>query len=178
MPHPPTKVGDWVRMYDPGIWQVTRVLRIKRLDPLTCRPEKATLVFGKRFVSLSFKKAFAGASCHIDYVRPLTKSQAKKLLQFEANNVKLVEEFNRFCPPPIDAIYNASIGAPKGVSAKALEAKLRTNREFTEFEIEPWLRKHGLEPGEFPPWTVQFVSPGYQVKKGCLAYRFVGVLKF
>lgn len=172
------KVGDWDCMYRPGIWRVTRVLRLRRLDPITNRPEKATLVLANRFVTNSFKKSFASDCCHMTLVHSPAKGVVAKLRRFIDKNPDLYGEFNRFDPIPIDNVCNIGIAAPNDMSIKSAESRLRGDTELTAFEIDPWLRKHGFSPGGSPSWTVQLGSPGHKVKNGLHIYMVKRILKY
>jgi hypothetical protein len=51
-------VGDWVKTYTAGIWQVYRILDYKCMDSMTGRKAQKRTVFSRRFVSNSFKRSF------------------------------------------------------------------------------------------------------------------------
>src|SRR5436189_4100911 len=69
------RVGDWVRSYSQGIWQVNRVLQdfYEISDRRTTKREKSgrTLVFSKRLLNKSWKRSFSVEVCDITLTRPL-----------------------------------------------------------------------------------------------------------
>src|SRR5262245_18658867 len=117
------KVGDWVRMYDQGIWQVYRVLvEVKAWDPIESRGKRKVMVFGKRLINNAFKRSFSEGCCHISLIRQLSKEDRKRLQEFIAENARVYEQFVEYRPKPVDAIFNANISIPDDKNRSRLEA--------------------------------------------------------
>jgi len=173
------KVGDWVRMYEKGIWQVYRVLVDSHAwDPAEEKPGTKVTIFGKRLVNGSFKRAFSQSCCSIYWVKPLSKADDQKLKKFIATNLGIWQEFVDYRPKPVDTIFNATFTIPDDRCRERIEALIPRDKDFSAHQIGPLLKKLGLPREAFPHWTAQFISRDHNVKRGTIVYRFERVLEF
>lgn len=171
------RVGNWVFSYHPGIWQIYRILTCKVRSPVSGLGQETTTVFSKRFLSETFKRSFKEECCSPDFVEKLDDETMSKLERFIKENAALYKKFNDYVPKPIDEIYNARIGTPKGKGVKEIEALISKDRLFNGLEINPYLEELGFHTKELPSWTAQFVSEDHQCKDGYLAYKFHRILE-
>jgi len=178
MPAAKTKfeVGNWVRGQHAGFWQVYRVARYQGLDPISGKVKSKTTVFVKRFVSDTFKQSFTQETCDPSLLMPLSKKDFARLQTFILDHQALYAKFVEYQPPAIDAIYNARIVAPKGITKRKVEAKVPKDARVIEPEIDSFLRELGYSTQGFPCLTVQFISPDHQLEDRHLVYRFHRVL--
>jgi hypothetical protein len=166
-------VGDWVRSYSAGIWQIYRVLEdYKCLDPLTGNETINSTIFSKRFVSNSFRKSFKEECCHPSFVTDLKYEEMKKLEIFIVKNSVLYAKFVKYEPKPIASVYNARIGIPTNRSVEEIARLIPSSESFTALQISPFLQKLGFDTKQLPSWTVQFVSENHQCENGWLVYKF------
>ena len=109
----PLKVGDWVKSYSSGIWQIYRILDCKRLNPATGDEQDKTTIFSKRFLSNAYKRSFKEECCDPHFVTRLNSDEKSDLNKFISENPKLYETFLAYEPKNIDCVYNARIGIPE-----------------------------------------------------------------
>jgi hypothetical protein len=171
-------VGDWVNSYGSGIWQIYKILQFKGIDPTSQQEVQETRIFSKRFVLSSFKRSFKEECCSPYYVSGLDEETKKKLEIFVNENEPLYKKFLDYKPKPIDSIYNARIGMPKGKQVEEIESMISKERLFNKLELDPYLRELGFNPDELPSWTAQFKSEDHMCQAGYLVYKFNRVLKF
>jgi hypothetical protein len=166
-------VGDWVRSYSAGIWQIYRVLEdYKCLDPLTGNESINSRIFSKRFVSNSFRQSFKEECCHPSFVTDLKSEEMKKLEKFIVKNSVLYAKFLKYEPKPIASVYNARIGIPTNKSVEEIAGLIPRSESFNELQILPFLQKLGFDTKQLPSWTVQFVSENHQCENEWLVYKF------
>jgi hypothetical protein len=171
------KIGDWVKSYSAGIWQIYDILTYKCLDPVKNTEQSETMVFLKRFVNSQYKRAFTEETCNPWFVKPLNKKDRSVLNKFIEKNDALVKKFSDYVPERLDCIYNARIRIPDNLSQKEIERKIPKDRPFRDLDINGFLEKAGFDTKGFPQWTLQFVSSGFEIDKGYLIYRFSRLLK-
>lgn len=171
------KVGDWVRSYSAGIWQVYRILEYKCLNAVTGEVQNKTTVFSKRFVSNSYKRSFKEESCDSSLVRHLSPNEGAELENFISENSKLYEQYLAYEPKGIDCIYNARIGVPESKNASEITKLLSGLEPIREIDISQHLANLGYNTKAMPAWTVQFVSENFNVVGGYLMFKFSMVLE-
>jgi hypothetical protein len=178
MPHakPRLGVGDWVRSSYPGFWRVHRVVTYRDFDPFTGRERMETAAFGRRFVNDSFKPAFDRRRFDPRELAALSRKDAAKLNAFIAAQPGAFARFEAYQPPDVDAIFNASVQAARGLAKRKLQARMPKNRWVGGKEIDPLLTRLGFDIEGFPRLTVQFVSPKHRIESGRLVYKFHRVL--
>jgi hypothetical protein len=168
--------GDWVESPYPGYWRVHRVVTYKDFDPFTGGERAMTTVFARRFMNDSFKPAFDRRCFEPSELSALPPKKAAKLHAFVAARPGLWAKFAAYVPPDVDAIFNATVQAAKGLTKRKVQAKVPKNRWSSGKEIVPLLASLGFDTEGFPCLTVQFVSPGHRVERGRLVYKFHRVL--
>ncbi|PTX99876.1 hypothetical protein DB346_18880 [Verrucomicrobia bacterium LW23] len=170
------KPGDWMESMSRGLWQVYRILALDGM----------TLVFSKRFVSASYKKAFAEEVCNARLVNPLEPEKLAELQAFIAKEAALHAKFRAYTPKPLDALLNLGVlppAAPGDTEAAMmeLEAKLAALLPLPAAALADELKRLGLEPNTTPArgWKVQFVSPDHMTDAAGtqLVYRFAQILR-
>lgn len=171
-------VGSWVRIHQPGFWQVYRVLAdVREPDPMDGKIRRRHIVFVRHFVTDNFRPASAQTCCDPSLAKPLSKRDAQKLDAFIQQNPALWGKFAAAVPPPIDAVYNVRHAAPKGATAPKLTKWLSSLGELTTPEISQALSE-SKNAADSPEWLLQFVSPDHQTNSdGYLLYRLSQVSK-
>lgn len=169
-------MGDWVRSYESGIWQIYRILDYVGWDPVSKSEERRTTVFSKRFLTDSFKRSFKSESCDVSFIERLDDTKSRKLSEFIARNEALYKAFCEYAPEPINVIYNARIKIPEEKSAQDVEALLSGCPPLRESKIKEFLSDAGFDTNGLPFWTVQFISRNYETIEDYLVYRFLRVL--
>ncbi|WP_444910225.1 hypothetical protein [Microbulbifer sp. TRSA005] len=172
------KVGDWVRSYSSGIWQVYRIIDYKCLDPVTGEEQNKTTVFSKRFVSNSCKGSFKEECCDSSLVEKLSKDERAELQIFIGENKNLYEKYLAYEPKGIDCIYNARIGVPESRDLSEINDSLSGAEAMRDIDISRYLTELGYNTKAMPSWTVQFVSKNFSVVGGYLMFRFNRVLEY
>ena len=171
------KIGDWVRSYSAGIWQIYRILDYKCKDPVTGKVVEKTTIFSKRFVSDSFKRSFKEECCDPAFVYLLELDKKKELDAFIESNSGLYQKFIDHEPKQIDCIYNARIGISPHRDSQIIADKLKDLGPIKDIEINPKLNELGFNTKAMPSWTVQFVSSGFECLGGYLSFQFLRVLE-
>jgi hypothetical protein len=171
------KIGDWVRSYSTGIWQIYRILDYKCKDPVTGKDVEKTTIFSKRFVSDSFKRSFKEECCDPAFVYFLDMDKKKELDSFIESKPGLYQKFIDHEPKKIDCIYNARIGIPLHKDSQMIEDKLKVLGPIKDIEINSKLNELGFDTKAMPSWTVQFVSNDFACVDGYLSFQFVRVLE-
>lgn len=169
-------VGDWVRSYSSGIWQIDRILEYWCLDPLTGREAKKTTVFSRRFVSNSFKRSFSEEACDPVFVNSLGKDELSTLQDFIARNSGVHEKFLAHQWKGIDCLYNARICIPHDRDLAAATANLAGAGPIRDVDIPSLLEGLGFDTKTSPSWTVQFVSRNFECRDGYLMFKFHRIL--
>ena len=184
------QVGDWVRSYSKGIWQVTRVVpehyetRYSLSAPRQLADRPHFLL--KRLVNEKWKPAFAADSAEASFVKPLTKADAGKLERFLKDNADVVTQFESFSQP-LYLILNLGFSLAKRSDFRQFKA------EFEEAFAEP-LRggmtsdaileviaqsSYADRFGEMPQSaTLQFICQDHEVKRRHFIYRELDVHNF
>ena len=171
------KIGDWVRSYSTGIWQIYRILDYKCKDPITGKEVEKRTIFAKRFVSDSFKRSFKEECSDPAFVHLLESEEKKELDAFIDSNPSLYQKFIDHEPKKIDYIYNARIGIPKHRDSQMIADKLKNLGPIKDMEINPKLNELGFNTTALPSWTVQFVSNGFECISGHLSFQFLRILE-
>lgn len=171
-------VGAWVRIHQPGFWQVYRVLAdVREPDPADGKIRSRGIVFVRRFVTDTFRPASAQTCCDPSLAKPLSKRDAQKLDAFIQQNPALWDKFAAAVPSLIDAIYNVGHAAPKGTTAPKLTKWLSSLGELTIPEISRALSEH-QNAADSQQWMLQFISPDHKTNSdGFLLYRLSQVSK-
>ena len=184
------QVGDWVRSYSKGIWQVTRVVpehyetRYSLSAPLQLDDRPKFLL--KRLVNEKWKPAFAAESAEASFVKPLTKADAGKLERFVDDNADVVAQFES-STQPVDLVLNLGFSLAKRSDFRQFKA------EFEEALAEP-LRggmtgdavleviaqsSYADRLGEIPrSAALQFICQDHEVKRRQFIYRQLNIHKF
>lgn len=171
------KVGDWVRSYSSGIWQIDRILEYRCLDPLAGQEAKKTTVFSRRFVSSSFKRAFGEEACDPAFVKLLGADELATLRDFIAQNTEMHEKFRAHQWKGIDCVYNARIAVPRDRDLAAATAKLAGAGPIRDVDISSFLEGLGFDTKTRAFRTAQFVSRNFECRDGYLVFKFLRVLK-
>jgi hypothetical protein len=110
-------VGDWVRSYSPGAWQVYRVLgdfNEFRYSPDAPRVRsERVLVFSKRLVNDKWKRAFRAEVCERSLATPLPQKDRRRVASFLAADPGSGAAFDAYVPPPIPLTLNLTMAPPK-----------------------------------------------------------------
>jgi hypothetical protein len=171
------EIGDWVRSYSQGIWQIYRILDYTCIDPVSRKEKNKRTVFSKRFVSNSFKRSFKEECCDPAIVMILNTGELKELQEFIDNNADLYNKFEGYEPKDIDCVYNARIGIPEDQSALEIANLLENSSLLKEAEINTQLIELGFISNTKPSWTVQYVAKDFQCIDGYLAFKYDRVLE-
>ena len=171
------KIGDWIKSYRAGIWQIYRILEYKCLDPVTGLEHDKTMIFSKCFVTNKFKRSFKEDCCDPALITPLSLPEQNELDLFIAQNKELYEKFCAYEPKTIDCIYNARIGIPKTKDTSAISQSLADLGPVRDLEIGRHLSSLGYSAGSTPSWTAQFVSENFTVENGYLVFKFSRILE-
>ncbi len=171
------EVGDWVRSYSAGIWQVYRILNYKCLDPVTGEERDKTTIFSKRFVTNSFKRSFKEECCEPAIVQHLDSGEQGELEVFISQNTQLYEKFLGFEPKNIDCIYNARIGIPKSGDSSVIAEAFTRSKPMRDLDINQYLTGMGYDTKGMPSWTVQFLSENFEIENGYLIFKFSRILE-
>lgn len=180
------KIGDWVRSYSSGIWQVYRIVEnLEEFDSISKSVEKRSLVFCKRFLNNSFKRSFGSESCHPDFVYGLEKADHEKLLSIINDNPDLFSKFQKYKPKPIDAIYNLSFCVDANSKVSDYQGIFDESEPLDVFEIRAKAESNNLKLRSVPDltneevrWTLQFCSEDHKIVNNRLIYKFTRVLEF
>ena len=98
------KIGDWVRSYSAGVWQVYRIVeghyetRASLDEPKVISPIRT--LFSSRICSNKWKKSFSNECCSSGHVTKLTQEDQAQLEKFLSKN-KVLTSFQDFKPKPI-----------------------------------------------------------------------------
>ena len=130
------EVGDWVRSYSTGIWQVYRILYYKGINPVDGKEQEEVTVFSKRFVSNSFRRSFKEESCAHTFITKLDQYEREELDQFIKSNELLYKQFIKYQPKSIDCLYNARIGIPEDRDKEKIINNLKSETYYKVTEIE------------------------------------------
>jgi len=104
-------VGDWVRSYSRGIWQVHRVLADFVDHSPVPPPAPRVLVFSTRFLTAKGSPRIDYESCDASFVNPLEPEARAELESFIERNPLAFRKFQRTekrCP---DLIYNLALSS-------------------------------------------------------------------
>ena len=148
----------------------------KSFDPFTAKERSETAVCARRFVNASFAPSFDRRCFALRELSPLPRRAAAKLGAFITAQPGLCARFEAYAPPDVDAVFNATVQAAKGLTKRKLHARVPKNRWVSGREIDPLLTSLGFDTKGFPCLTVQFISPAHRVEKGHLVYKFHRVL--
>lgn len=170
-------IGDWVRSYGSGIWQIYQILNFNCRDPRTGNSKEKTIVFSKRFVSDSYKRRFSQESCESAIVFPLEKEEKIQLEAFILENPELHQKFVKYEPKRIDCIYNASISIPENMAVSEAEKRLKGFGPVRDLDISSKIEESGLAKNGKHMRTAQFVSEGYECINNYLVFRFYRILE-
>ena len=171
------KVGDWVRSYSAGVWQIYRILEYKCRNPVTELEQDKTTIFSKRFVSNAFKRSFKEECCDPSFVVKLNLDEMNELRLFMSQNAKLYEQFQKYEPKSIDSVYNARIGIPQSYDPTAIAKELAGSGPLRDIDIGHHLSSRGFDTKAMPFWTVQFVSKNFSITNGYLVFEFSRILE-
>lgn len=171
------KIGDWVRSYSAGIWQIYRILDYKCNDPVSGKQVEKTTIFSKKFVSDSFKRSFKEECSDPAFVYLLDPDKKKELDAFIESHPGLYQKFINHEPKKMDCIYNVRISIPPHRDSQMIADKLKDLGPVKDIEINAKLNALGFNTKARPSWTVQFVSSGFEYIDGYLSYQFLRVLE-
>ena len=171
------KVGDWVRSYSSGIWQIYRIVEYKCLNPVTGDEQEKTTVFSKRFLSNSYKRSSKEECCDPLFVARLNSDENAKLDIFISENAELYKKFLAYEPKNIDCVYNARIGIPESRDSATVFGALTGSEAMRDIDINKYLTGLGYNTKAMPYWTIQFVSENFSIVDGYLYFKFNRVLE-
>ena len=171
------EVGDWVRSYSAGIWQIYRILEYKCRNPVTGKEQDKTTIFSKRFVSNTFKRSFKEECCDPSFVEQLNSGEKRELDLFINQNKKLYVMFRDYKPKNIDCIYNARIGIPENRDSSAIAKALYGLGPIRDLDISQHLTTLGYNTKAMPYWTIQFISENFTLEDGYLVFKFSRILE-
>ena len=171
------KVGDWVRSYSAGIWQIYRILEYKCRNPVTGLEQDKTTIFSKRFFSSAFKRSFKEECCDPAFVVQLSFAEKNELDLFISQNERLYKKFQKYEPKTIDCVYNARIGIPESRDSAAITKELSGSGPLRDIDIGQHLSSLGFDTKAMPSLTVQFVSKDFSVSDGYLVFEFSRILE-
>ncbi len=171
------KIGDWVRSYSKGVWQIYRIEKFGELDPVTGAIRHRESIFSKRFVNNAFKRSFSTECCSPDFVEKLDNSALKDLESFIADNKALYSKFINYVQKTVDLIYNARISIPEGKSSDSVEEELSGLVDVKAEDLIGLLNEKGYKVNTHPSWVAQFIANDHKCKDGQIMYTFERVLE-
>lgn len=182
--------GDWVKIGVKGIWRVERAVpdhyepRYRLADRKQLFPGRLFVV--KRLLSEKWKPAFEATVAEESLVKPLGKSDVRKLESYVAANAETLLDFKSFVRP-VDAVLNLSFGLPRRSDYKAFKnefvaALLATLEEgMTSDAVLKAIAASSFAPyfGEIPSdATLQLICKDHEVRRRNLVYRELMVHNF
>lgn len=171
--------GNWVRTLHKGVWQVYRVLDAMSWNPATGAEETRRSVFCKRFLNDAWKRSFSAAVYAPSLVFPLEGDDQATLRKFRSDHPTLAAHFDRWVPPPIDALTGLRIAVPADLTTEQLASRIPPHGPLRHSEIERLVHEQlGLPRSRTIGWDLMFRSPDHQVVDGHLVYRFSHVFPF
>ncbi|EGM78562.1 hypothetical protein Rhein_1338 [Rheinheimera sp. A13L] len=174
----PLNVGDWVRSYSTGIWQIYRVIEYKCRNPTTGLEQKKTTIFSKRFVSNAFRRSFKEECCDPALIVPLSLAEKNQMNLFIRQNENLYKKFQEYEPKKINCVYNARIEISETRDAASIAKELSGLGPMRDLDIDQRLSSLGYNTKAMPSWTVQFVSENFNLVNGYLVFNFSKVLEY
>jgi hypothetical protein len=188
--HMSVQSGDWVRTDSKGVWRVERAVP-DHYEPryrLSDRKElyEGTLFLLKRLLNDKWKPSFETTAAHESLVKPLNKSDSRRLQKYLAEDDAILTAFESFTRP-VDAILNLGFALPR----RSDYTKFK--HEFESAFSEPLAQGITSDAilkviaqsifascfGETPrDATLQFVSKGHEVRRRNLIYRELKVHNF
>ncbi|HEY1066647.1 MAG TPA: hypothetical protein VGE52_11075 [Pirellulales bacterium] len=182
-------IGDWVRSYHAGVWQVLRAVP-EHFEPRFSLHDVKQLYEGplfilKRLVNDKWKPAFEIESVHGSLLRRLTKADAKRLDAFIGANGPVLEAFSTF-ERPLRGLLNVGFALKR----KSDVSKLRKEVAAALGELSAGVTADDVLKaiasttfadccGESPrSATLQFVNYNCEIRDRELIYREIVELKF
>jgi len=172
------KVGDWVRSYSKGVWQIYRILGGFYEPRFSLNEKRArskrTLVFSKRLVNEKWKKSLSAECCEAAFIAPISKDKRSQVEQYLKDNTSAAKAFEAF-RKPIDLILNIGFSLPDRLTTESFGAEMSSLiassmvRGLTLDEVLRVMEKSELNQfkGKLPvKCTLQLVSPDHKVKNG------------
>src|SRR5688500_14954129 len=107
------KIGEWVTMYEPGIWRVVRVIDTPGdVEPIAPNPVPARHIYAARFLTAKGKPSFRTASCHEIFAAPLDRDTRELLETYISKHPDTFRAFERYDPRLPDLRYHLGLSAP------------------------------------------------------------------
>ncbi|MTI41086.1 hypothetical protein [Fulvivirga lutimaris] len=173
------KVGDWVKSYSKGIWQIYRIERVKYSFP---NKNESTTIYSKRLLNEKGKRSFSCESCNQMLVFPISKYDEIFLKKFIEENPKVISEFNKY-HRPIDSIMNLSLFAKDSETRSEIE-RLASDKfqnistGLTDSEISEIWDEHFLmyKDSTIRNLTIQFISADSKTENNKIIYSKLRIL--
>jgi len=175
-------VGTWCKSYSKGFWRIAKIERdVLDFDFSTKSrsPKKKDLIFLRRVMGETFKKAFNAEICVSSFLRPLTKEELASLQVALAANPRVATEFEAYSSFP-DSVMNISLSKP-AAELNHVDSSFPQGELFDTTQIYEKLYKLELRDslGALPiSSTLQFVSPRTEIRGGKIHYGFRKILAF
>src|SRR6187399_3075217 len=103
----PLSLGDWVRSYSKGLWQIDRIIHEQYAIRYSLSEPKRLYdgpqVFVRRLVNDKWKVTCARESVHYSFVKKIGAADAKKLAAFIAQNPVAFKRFQEY-QKPLDCV--------------------------------------------------------------------------
>jgi hypothetical protein len=177
------KVGDWVRAYSKGIWQVYRI-DSGVYDPIFSsksipkkRDDKS--VYVKRLVNDKWKRSLATESCSDFYVSKISPQELSEVKKFISDNPKIFVDFEKYTSP-IDSCLNIPFYVSNPEQRTEFNDKVKNIFEniissgLSNPEIIDLIEKNKLDKythDSIRNSTIQFTSKDSETAHGHLIYR-------
>ena len=184
------KVGDWVRSYSSGIWQVYRI-EDYLYEPIFSSETKLIkydykIVHVKRLVNNSWKRSFNTESCTHLHITKISEKELREVEKFINDKPKIYLEFEKYSSP-IDTCLNLGfyvsddedVDEFNTVVDNVFKGKIASG--LTNPEIIELIEKGGLNKYKHRTIrnaTIQFVSLDSESENGHVIYREYSVLDF
>jgi hypothetical protein len=177
------KVGDWVKSFSKGIWQIYRIDSgiYDAIFSSKSIPKKRNdkSVYIKRLVNEKWKRSLATESCSDFYVSKISQPELSEVKKFIAENPKTFIDFEKYTSP-IDSCLNITFYVSNFEQRTEFNDKVNNIFEqiissgLTNPEIISLMEKNGLDKythDSIRNATIQFTSRDCERVNGHLIYR-------
>jgi len=131
-------VGDWVKSYTPGIWQVFRVIqnepRLRYSLNERKRGNRRPVIFCKRLVDECWKASFTGEICDPAVVQVLSSVDRARLDDFLSKNPDILDKFSVYEPRDLDSAMDLLLIVPDSIGKNGIQSI--ANEVFADIEEE------------------------------------------
>jgi hypothetical protein len=183
-------VGEWVEAYSPGVWQVLKTLsgfyEIRNSLEEPKRISRRTLIFAKRLVDDTWRKAFRVEVYGADLAHPLTAEQRARLDDYLTSHPDVAAEFEAYQPQVPGLIHSVGFNLPHVPDFEERRALVNSvfngiERGFTKDEILERIARSPLAPyvAVAPTnTTVRFGNIAHELRDGDFVFRAFDVQSF